>query len=89
MNESTKRKWTPIRKKMPLFTGGWKDRSGFDEFASTDRVLVVCEDGLVTAEFLQQIKPIESPGAWVNGEETLHKVTHWMPLPDPPKVKSQ
>lgn len=62
---------------------GWipvKDRLPFAECGESDDVLAITELGVMrTLHF--------DGGNWCfqNGECCPHKVTHWMPLPEPPK----
>ena len=57
-----------------------KDRLPFAEYGESDDVLAITELGVMRTLYFDG-------GNWCfqNGECCSHKVTHWMPLPEPPK----
>ena len=62
-------RWMPVAERMP-----------FAEYGESDDVLAITELGVMRTLYFDG-------GNWCfqNGECCPHKVTHWMPLPEPPK----
>jgi hypothetical protein len=62
-------KWIPVTERLP-----------FAEYGESEDVLTVSELGVIRVLYFDG-------GCWCyqTGECCPHKVTHWMPLPEPPK----
>ena len=68
-NGVTVQKWIPVTERLP-----------FAEYGESDDVLAITELGVMRTLYFDG-------GNWCfqSGECCPHKVTHWMPLPQPPK----
>ena len=68
-NGVTVQEWIPVTERLP-----------FAEYGESDDVLALTEFGMMRTLYFDG-------GNWCfqSGDPYLHKVTHWMPLPDPPK----
>lgn len=75
--------WVPVTERLPeLHSVSSDDPEDFWEYQSSDYVLAVTADGVKMVEYCVDDCRID----WVEEGGTCHKsVTHWMPLPTPPK----
>ena len=69
--------WISVLDRLPEFTDSTPD------VTFSDNVLVACSDGLVIGS-LNRWRD-EFPNFCQDSGSSLNGVTHWMPLPDPPK----
>lgn len=68
-------KWISVEERLP-------EENKLEDGTSSDLVIVVVQDD-VGNRFVSD--DIRANGAWVNYPDPIFEITHWMPLPVPPK----
>lgn len=73
-------RWIPVEESLPHHdqTKGWKDRGA--QYRCSIQILAY--NG--TRQTAEMLTNPQGESVWVNGDETVKNVTHWMPLPYPP-----
>lgn len=84
-NQVSSSKWISVKERLPEIvktTHAWKN-----VYRRSDRVLCAClqKDGkrMVKEGYMEFFNDYPEPSWRIPG--TIHAVTHWMPLPEPPK----
>lgn len=84
-NGVTVQEWTPVTERLPEIVK--TERAFRNVYRKSGRVLCAClqADGkrMVKEGYMECFNDFPDPNWIIPG--TIHSVTHWMPLPEPPK----
>lgn len=72
--------WISEKERKPDLIRSWKDRE--KSFSESDFALVIRLDGKYD---IAQYKVSRNGEFWENRSGPVGNITHWMPLPEPPK----
>lgn len=61
--------WIDVKDKLPL---------------DNERVIISCNEGICTARLLDEYWQMDPIGSYAT-DGCIFDITHWMPLPEPPK----
>ena len=83
--EAGKPKWIPVSERLPEIAS--EHKHGRSKYTKSIRVLCVCvqKEGKTMVKEGYYERWNEYPEVWWKIPGTIDSVTHWMPLPEPPK----